>query len=72
MPLGSNTPKRRAKAKPRDDRAKALSPNDVWAMDFVHDQLVTGNKLRIPTEVDTFSRFVPLLDARLRYPPAGR
>ncbi|WP_076534804.1 hypothetical protein [Roseovarius nanhaiticus] len=72
MPLRNKTSKHRAKAKLRVDRAKALSPNDVWAMNSVHDQLATGHKLRIPTEVDTFSRYVPLLDARLRYPPAGR
>ena len=34
-------------------------------MDFVHDQLATGKKLRILTVVDTFSRYVPVLDARL-------
>jgi hypothetical protein len=26
-------------------------------MDFVHDQLATGRKLRVLTIVDTFSRF---------------
>jgi putative transposase len=30
------------KAKLRDDRQEAVGPNDVWAMDFVHDQLATG------------------------------
>lgn len=28
-------------------------------MDFVHDQLATGQKLRVLTIVDTFSRFSP-------------
>ena len=28
-------------------------------MDFVHDQLATGRKLRVLTIVDTFSRFSP-------------
>jgi putative transposase len=36
-------------------------------MDFVHDQLATGKKLRILTVVDTFSRYVPVLDARFSY-----
>lgn len=59
MQLRNKTPKRRVKAKLRDDRAEAVGPNDVWAMDFVHDQLATGKKLRILTVVDTFSRYVP-------------
>ncbi len=36
-------------------------------MDFVHDQLATGKKLRILTVVDTFSRYVPVLDPRFSY-----
>ena len=36
-------------------------------MDFVHDQLATGKKLRVLTVVDTFSRYVPALDSRVRY-----
>ena len=67
MQLRNKTPKRRVKAKLRDDRAEAAGPNDVWAMDFVHDQLATGRKLRILTVVDTFSRYVPVLDARFSY-----
>jgi hypothetical protein len=33
-------------------------------MDFVHDQLATGRKLRVLTFVDTFSRFSPALTPR--------
>lgn len=36
-------------------------------MDFVHDQLATGKMLRVLTVVDTFSRYVPVLDARFSY-----
>lgn len=36
-------------------------------MDFVHDQLATGRKIRVPTVVDTFSRFSPVLDPRFSY-----
>ncbi len=56
MQLRNKTPKRRVRAKLRDDRAAAIGSNDVWAMDFVHDQLATGRKLRVLTDVDTFSR----------------
>ena len=56
MQLRNKTPKRRAKAKLREDRKDAVRPNDVWAMDFVHDQLATGRKIRVLTVVDTFLR----------------
>jgi putative transposase len=36
-------------------------------MDFVHDQLATGRKVRVLTMVDTFSRYSPALDARFSY-----
>jgi transposase InsO family protein len=55
------------KAKLREDRAPAVSPNDVWAMDFVHDQLATGRKLRILTVVDTHSRVSSVIDPRFSY-----
>lgn len=53
LQLRNKTPKRRVKAKLREDRTEAVHSNDVWAMDFVHDQLATGRKLRILTVVDT-------------------
>lgn len=67
MQLRNKTPKRRVKAKLKEDRTEAVGPNDVWAMDFVHDQLALGQKLRILTVVDTHSRFCPVLDARFSY-----
>ena len=36
-------------------------------MDFVHDQLATGKKIRVLTVVDTFSRFSPAVDPRFSY-----
>lgn len=67
LQLRNKTPKRRIKAKLRDDRAEAVGPNDVWAMDFVHDQLALGKKLRILTIVDTHSRYCPATDVRFSY-----
>lgn len=69
MQLRHKTPNRRVMAKLRDDRAVAVGPNDVWTMDFVHDQVATGKKLRVLTVVDTFSRYVPMLV--LRYSNGG-
>ena len=67
LQLRNKTPKRRVKAKLREDRCGASRVNDVWVMDFVHDQLATGRKIRVLTVVDTFSRFSPVLDPRLSY-----
>ena len=67
LQLRNKVPKRRVKAKLRDDRTTATMTNQVWAMDFVHDQLATGRKLRILTIVDTFSRFSPAVDPRFSY-----
>lgn len=36
-------------------------------MDFVHGQLATVKNLRVLTVVDTFSRYVPVLDVRYSY-----
>lgn len=67
LQLRNKTPKRRMKAKLREDRAVAVQVNETWAMDFVHEQLATGRKIRILTIVDTFSRFSPALDPRFSY-----
>lgn len=59
--------KRRVKAKLREGRCAASCSNEVWAIDFVHDQLATGSKLRIPTVIDTFSRFSPAVVPRFSF-----
>ena len=80
LQLRNKHPKRRVKAKLREDRQEAVGPNDVWAMrcrqaiaeqsagrDFVHDQLAMGKKLRILTIVDTHSRFCLAAEPRFSY-----
>jgi putative transposase len=67
LQLRNKTPKRRVKAKLREDRRPATRSNETWAMDFVHDQLATGRKLRVLTIVDTFSRFSPALEPRFTF-----
>ncbi len=67
LQLRNKTPKRRVKAKLREDRCEATGPNETWAMDFVHDQLATGRKIRILTVVDTFTRYSPVIDPRFTY-----
>jgi putative transposase len=36
-------------------------------MEFVHDQLATGRKLRVLTIIDTFSRFSPAIEPRFNF-----
>ncbi|MGY4749290.1 IS3 family transposase [Pannonibacter sp. Q-1] len=67
LQIRNKTPKRRVKAKLSEDRTEAMHSNDVWAMDFVHDQLATGRKIRVLTVVDTFSRFSPVVYPRFSY-----
>ena len=67
LQLRNKTPKRRVKAKLREDRAVATSANETWAMDFVHDQLATGRKIRVLTIMDTFTRYCPAVDPRFSY-----
>lgn len=67
LQLRNKTPKRRVKAKLRNDRRPATQSNETWAMDFVHDQLATGQRLRVLTIVDTFSRFSPALQPRFTF-----
>ena len=72
LQLRNKTPKRRVKAKLRDDRRAASTSNEIWAMDFVHDQLATGQKIRVLTVVDTFSRFSPAHRSEVQLPRRRR
>jgi putative transposase len=67
LQLRAKTPKRRVRAKLREDRCPAVAPNQTWAMDFVHDQLALGRKIRVLTVVDIFSKFSPATDPRFSY-----
>ena len=64
LQLRNKSPKRRVKAKLRENRSPATGANQVWAMDFVHDQLFDGRKFRVLTMVDTFTRLSPAIDVR--------
>jgi putative transposase len=67
LQLRNKAPKRRVMAKLREGRSVAVAANENWAMDFVHDQLATGRKLRVLTIADTWSRFSPAVDPRSSY-----
>src|SRR5262249_43935649 len=67
LQLRNKTPKRRVRTKLREDRQSATQANETWAMDFVHDQLATGRKLRVLTIIDTFSRYSPAIEPRFNF-----
>jgi putative transposase len=67
LQLRNKRPKRRVKAKLREDRRPAIQPNETWAMDFVHDQLATGRRIWVLTIVDTFTRFLPAIEPRFGF-----
>jgi putative transposase len=67
LQLRNKVPKRRVKAKLREDRCPATRANETWAMDFVHDQLATGRRQRVLTVVDTFTRFSPAIVPRFSF-----
>jgi hypothetical protein len=71
LQLRNKTPKRKVKAKLREDRQAPPRRNDVWAMDFVHDQLFDGRKTRILTIVDAFTRYSPAIEPRLNWRGIG-
>jgi putative transposase len=49
-------PSRHVSSKRRVERPVATGINDVWAMDFMSDQLFDGRRIRVFTLVDTYSR----------------
>ena len=67
LQLRHKTPKRKVSAKLREDRHPAMAPNEVWAMDFMSDQIVDGRRIRILTIIDTFSRMALATDVRHSY-----
>jgi len=49
-------PRRRRAATQRMQRALVTAPNQRWAMDFMHDVLATGTKIRVFTLIDAWRR----------------
>jgi putative transposase len=44
-----------------------MQAHNIWATDFVHDQLFDGKKIRVLTIVDTLRRLSPAVDVRNSY-----
>jgi len=56
LAIKTKTPKRRRAAAVREQPIAPTAPNQSWAMDFMHDVLSDGSKIRLLTIVDIFSR----------------
>lgn len=63
LQMRHKSPRRRVTAKLRDDRSNATGPNQVWAMDWMYDELFDGRRLWVLTVVDTWSRVCPVMRA---------
>ena len=55
MQIRRRKPKRRVQAKARQENPKAKYKNDIWGIDFVSDNLDTGQSIRSLTIVDEFT-----------------
>jgi putative transposase len=60
-------PRRRVRPKLREDRCPATAPNECWSMDFMHDELFNGGRLRLLMIVDSFSRVSPAIGVKNQY-----
>ena len=67
LTIRTRPPKRRRAASVREERAVPTAPNQSWAMDFMHDVLADGTKVRLLTIVDTFSRESLALEADFHF-----
>jgi putative transposase len=56
LQLRRKRPRRRRSAVQRGPRILAQRPNEIWAMDFVHDTLLDGSLVRVLTLIDTCTR----------------
>jgi putative transposase len=48
--------RKRVAAIPRQEKIRAIRPNQVWSLDFVSDQLADGRRFRALTVVDIYTR----------------
>ncbi len=62
--LQVRTKRRKKLVRPRVPMAVPTRPNERWSMDFVHDQLADGRRIRIQNVMDDYSRVCvqPLVD----------
>lgn len=62
LSLKRKVKKRRYKSEARVQPLEPTKKNEIWAMDFVHDALSSGKKIKGLTIVDTFTRECPAIE----------
>lgn len=67
LTLKRKKPKRRRSAVRRGQVTSATAVNERWAMDFVHDTLLSGRTVRVLTVLDVYSRECVALEAGVRF-----
>jgi putative transposase len=56
LSLPRRRPRRRYQAQPVRSISQATRPNEVWTYDFVHDWCANGQRLKLLTVIDEFTR----------------
>ncbi|GAH72896.1 unnamed protein product, partial [marine sediment metagenome] len=54
--MRNKRPRRHVSACRRMERVTALSPDESWSMDFMSDELYNGQRIKLLTLVDNFTR----------------
>lgn len=67
LQLARLRPRRRKSVAARPAAVPTTGPNQRWAMDFVHDVLASGGKIRVLTVIDLHRRECVALAARHRF-----
>lgn len=67
LALKRKRPRRRRSAAARRRSQVAHSPNERWAMDFMHDTLACGGRMRVLTVIDVFTRECLALVAKKQF-----
>lgn len=49
-------PRKRKMTVHRQARCQPKALNEAWSLDFIHDQLASGAKIRLQTVIDVYSR----------------
>lgn len=68
LALRTKRPRRRKMAAHRAERQMPSRVNEAWRLDFVHDQLSNGARIRMLTVIDVYTREAPAIEVgdRLR------
>lgn len=64
LSLPRRRPRRRYKAKQVKSLSQASRPNEVWTYDFVHDWCANGQRLKLLTVIDEFTRESLIIETR--------